>query len=113
MGWLRAGCGLGSSTPGERENLMRKRAPLLAMACLLALVVAAGAGAATVTPVAAGLDSPRGLAFLPDGTLAVAEAGHGGDVCFPGGGPCLGTSGQISTIDLGDGSHTPIVSGLF
>jgi hypothetical protein len=44
--------------------------------------------------------------------LAVAEAGHGGDVCFPGG-PCVGTSGQISTINRTTGSHMPFVSGLF
>src|SRR5262245_42723005 len=31
--------------------------------------------AATVTTVTSGLDNPRGLAFLPNGTLAVAEAG--------------------------------------
>jgi hypothetical protein len=75
----------------------------------------ASAGAATVTQVASGLDNPRGVAFLPNGTLAVAEAGHGGDVCLGAGGtmPCYGTSSQISAIDLATGGHTPIVSGLF
>lgn len=92
---------------------MRKPALTLLLACLVALVGVSATGAATVTPVTSGLDSPRGLAFLPNGTLNVAEAGHGGDVCFPGGGPCLGTSGQISRIDLTTGGHTPIVSGLF
>jgi hypothetical protein len=71
----------------------------------------AGAGAATITQVTTGLDSPRGLAFLPNGTLVVAEAGHGGDVCT--GGVCLGLTGRISTIDLATGSHAPLVSGLF
>jgi hypothetical protein len=47
-----------------------------------------------------------------NGTLTVAEAGHGGDVCFPGG-HCVGASGQISTINLATGTHTPLVSGLF
>jgi hypothetical protein len=75
-------------------------------------VFAGAANAATVAPVASGLDSPRGLAFLPNGTLAVAEAGHGGDVCFLNG-PCVGTSGQISVISRATGSHTPLVSGLF
>ena len=81
--------------------------------CVLALGMSlSAASATTVTPLASGLDSPRGLAFLPNGTLTVAEAGHGGDVCFPGG-PCVGTSGQISTLDVATGWHTPLVSGLF
>lgn len=94
---------------------MRKFVLSLMFVCLVSVVAVAGAGAATVTPVASGLDNPRGVAFLPNGTLAVAEAGHGGDVCFGTGGtpPCLGTSSQISAIDLATGSHTPIVSGLF
>jgi len=83
----------------------------LMLTCAVGVVAVVGAGAATVTTVTSGLDSPRGLAFLPNGTLAVAEAGHGGDVCTPAG--CLGTSSQISTIDLASGTHTPIVSGLF
>jgi hypothetical protein len=90
---------------------MRKIVATLVVACALGLAAVGGASAATVTTVATGLDSPRGLAFLPRGTLMVAEAGHGGDVCFPGG-PCLGTSGEISAIDLATGSHTPVVTGL-
>jgi hypothetical protein len=88
---------------------------MFAAACFAALAVfVTGAGAA-VSPVASGLDNPRGIAFLPNGTLLVAEAGHGGDVCFGAGGtpPCLGTSSQISAVDLATGGHTPIVSGLF
>jgi hypothetical protein len=92
---------------------MRKIVSLVVLAWFVALVVVVGAGA-TVTPVTSGLDSPRGVAFLPNGTLTVAEAGHGGDVCLGGGGPpCLGTSGRISSINLATGSHSPIVSGLF
>jgi len=94
---------------------MRKLVLSVMFVCLLAFVSVVGAGAATVTPVASGLDNPRGVAFLPNGTLAVAEAGHGGDVCLGTGGtpPCLGTSSQVSAVDLATGSHTPIVSGLF
>jgi hypothetical protein len=69
--------------------------------------------AATITTVTSGLDNPRGLAFLPNGTLAVAEAGHGGDVCINGGVVCIGTSSQVSRINLANGTHTPLVTGLF
>jgi hypothetical protein len=94
---------------------MRRFSLGFVFACVVVLVGVAGAGASTVTQVASGLDNPRGVAFLPNGTLAVAEAGHGGDVCLGPGGtmPCYGTSSQISAIDLTTGSHTPIVSGLF
>jgi hypothetical protein len=92
---------------------MKKLTAALLLASALTLVaLVASAGAATITPLSSGLDSPRGLAFLPNGTLTVAEAGHGGDVCIPDG-PCFGTTGQISSIDLLTGSHAPIVSGLF
>src|SRR5437588_9555527 len=85
---------------------------LAALAALCALALTGGtASAATVTTVATGLDSPRGLAFLPNGKLMVAEAGHGGDVCYSGG-PCLGTSGRISAVNLANGSHSPVVTGL-
>jgi len=46
-------------------------------AALLALT-ARGVAAAEVTVVMSGLDSPRGLAFGPEGALYVAEAGRGG-----------------------------------
>ena len=51
-----------------------------------------------VRTVARGLDNPRGLAFLPDGTLAVAEAGHAGPLCL-GPGVCVGLSGEVVAID--------------
>src|SRR5947209_7627221 len=43
--------------------------------------------APTATTVASGLDNPRDLAFGPDGQLYLAQAGHGGPFCAPGGGP--------------------------
>jgi hypothetical protein len=84
-------------------------AVVAASVCLLAVLVGS-AGAATVTPVAGGLDSPRGLAFLPNGQLVVAEAGHGGCQSFD---ACLGLTGQVSVVNVATGAHTPLVSGLF
>jgi hypothetical protein len=86
---------------------------MVVVVCVLAFgVFTSAASAATIARVASGLDSPRGLAFLPNGRLAVTEAGHGGDVCVPDG-HCAGMSGQISTINVATGSHTPLVRGLF
>jgi glucose/arabinose dehydrogenase len=72
----------------------------------------AAQGARTV--VVSGLDSPRGLAFGPDGKLYVAEAGTGGDEQSGWVPPFLnakiGTSGRILRID--DGQVTPVVTGL-
>src|SRR5512144_1917857 len=89
----------------------------VAVLCVLLVGLAALAGsasAATVTQVTSGLDSPRGLAFLRNGTLAVAEAGHGGDLCLGDGGapPCFGLSSQVSTVDAAAGTHKPLVGGL-
>jgi hypothetical protein len=106
----------------KRDLLVRNT---LAAMVLLGAVVALGllSGSARVAkaasgPVAGGLDNPRGLTFLPDGSLLVAEAGHGGDVCVaypaaPSGKDCIGTSSQVSKVDLSSGAHTPVVSGLF
>jgi hypothetical protein len=58
----------------------------------------------TVTPIASGLDNPRGLAFGQDGQLYVGEAGHGGTECLPAQPPeeeatCVGFTGGIGRID--------------
>lgn len=63
----------------------------------------AAAAAAPYAIVATGLDNPHGLAFSPDGSLYVAEAGSGGNgTCVPnpdGGAPtCYGPSGAITRI---------------
>lgn len=95
---------------------MRKALPAAVAAALLACLLASGAGATghawTQTTVATGLDSPRGMTVEPDGTVLVAEAGHGGDVCTPTK-DCIGTSARISKLDPSTGSVTPVVTGLF
>jgi len=82
---------------------------VVAAAALGAGGFASGAAfAATVTPIAKGLDNPRGLSFGPGGRLYVAEAGHGGGVCLPAKPPeepfCVGFTGGISVIG-GPGRH--------
>jgi hypothetical protein len=92
---------------------MGKLVSMLMVVCVLAFsAFASTASSATIAMVASGLDSPRGLAFLPSGRLAVAEAGHGGDVCLQNG-YCVGMSGQISGISVATGSHKPIAKSLF
>jgi len=70
----------------------------------------------TVTQVASGLDNPRDLAFGPAGRLYLAEAGHGGSECIPGGPggeeQCIGFTSGISRIDLSSGAHHRVVDGL-
>jgi hypothetical protein len=90
---------------------------VVSLAGVLALVAAASRSTSTaqsawaVTPVASGLDSPRGLAVEPNGTLLVAESGHGGDVCV--GSFCMGLTSQISSVDTTTGAHAPVVKGLY
>lgn len=75
---------------------------LLALAIALPALGASAAAAMTITPVAGGLDNPRGMSFGPNGALYVAEAGEGGtDFCFehPALGPaCGGPSGAVTRI---------------
>jgi hypothetical protein len=71
----------------------RRIGGMLALAFLvLALCLVGGRASAqpVVTVVMSGLDSPRGLAFGPEGALYVAESGRGGA------GPCgLNTALEI------------------
>jgi hypothetical protein len=89
---------------------------LLAIVSVLALLPSPAAASTTVSVVASGLDSPRGIAFYK-GHLLVGEAGHGGSTCFPIPGlpfpACVGNTSQISWVNASNGSHTPLVSGLF
>jgi len=67
--------------------------------------------------VATGLDNPRGLAFAPDGSLYVAEAGRGGDgPCVQGaeGAVCYGPTGALTRVTsvAADPHQSRLVSGL-
>jgi hypothetical protein len=89
----------------------------LAALAMAALLPGPASAAATVTQVAAGLDSPRGIGFV-DGRMVVAEAGHGGPNCFtvPNGPPfpfCIGNTSQISWVNTTTGGHEALVKGLF
>jgi hypothetical protein len=67
------------------------------------------------TVVATGLANPRGLAFAPNGTLYVAEAGSGGPIDV-GGGMFVGFTSQIDAVDVNGSLPTsvrPVVTGLF
>src|SRR2546422_10047883 len=61
---------------------MRSRHYLLAALVLAAaaMIPTPAAASTSVTTIASGLDSPRGVAFF-HGKLYVAEAGHGGPLC--------------------------------
>jgi hypothetical protein len=80
---------------------------------VLAFPIMAGAArdGVRLRTVARGLDNPRGLAFLPTGALAVADAGHAGGLCL-GPGQCVGLNGQVITVAPRHGRQTVLATGL-
>jgi hypothetical protein len=94
------------------RHIRRNGAVLLVTAAVFALAATAVSAAPAV--VANGLDNPRGLAFGPDGTLYVAEAGTGGSwPCFTNSEPtfvCFGATGAVTQVRKGVQSR--IVTGL-
>jgi hypothetical protein len=99
-------------------DALRKRlavSAVMVVSGLAAAQPAAAEPAAKVTTVASGLDNPRDLAFGPGDRLYVAEAGHGGSECVPGGpmGPqCYGFTSGISRVPLGKDHAYRVVSDL-
>jgi hypothetical protein len=100
------------------ESAMRAKASRLFLAILIGLSTALVPGPAsaesnvTVTPVASGFSSPRGVALF-QGSLLVAEAGTGGSYCDAAHTICIGQTGQISRVNLANGHHTALVANLF
>lgn len=94
---------------------------LVGLAPLLSLPVQAAGPSANVSVVATGLEGPRGLKFGPDGSLYVAEAGHGGmtstvgtsceQVPGPVGPYTGGKTARISKIAL-SGTRTTVIDNL-
>src|SRR6476661_2169505 len=97
-----------------QRRLLRVPITLAAVASAVAALGVSSASAITFTPVASGLDNPRGLAFGPNGALYVAEAGVGGtDFCFDHAGfghACAGKSGAVTR--LWNGKQERILQGL-
>jgi hypothetical protein len=95
----------------QRLHVAAGMAAASVLAVCMALVPASAQAAPTV--VATGLLNPRGLAFAPNGTLYVAEAGSGGSTSF--GDAQVGLTSQISAINVGGSlpaAPTPVVTGL-
>ena len=75
-----------------------------ALVLAMSLLLPVPALAASVDVVMSGLDNPRGLAFAPDGSLYVTEAGHGGThpcISVRGVAFCYGATGAVSRLQRG------------
>jgi hypothetical protein len=91
--------------------------PFLSMICASAVAstAATAQNGPQLTPLATGLNNPRGLAFAPNGTLYVAEAGIGAGDGNGGFGVGLGFTasiGEIRGVNSGHPTWRRIVTGL-
>lgn len=84
-----------------------------ALILAMSLLLPVPALAASVDVVMSGLDNPRGLAFAPDGSLYVTEAGRGGAspcISVRGTAFCYGATGAVSRLRRGQQER--VVEGL-
>src|ERR1700737_1967513 len=80
-----------------------------------ALLPSPASAVGNTSMVAHGFSSPRGIVFF-HGQLLVAEAGTGGPYCNglpPPDFLCIGNTSKISKVNIANGNHTPLISGLF
>jgi sugar lactone lactonase YvrE len=85
----------------------------LAVAAALLAAPASALAAPTVTPVATGLDNPRGLTVAADGSVYVATAGRAGGKCLdPKKEQCYGFSGGVVRVDPATGAKQTVAKGL-
>jgi hypothetical protein len=100
----------------------RRSGGCVRVACALVAALSVGLVAVAMLPpadaapgprlhtVVRGLDNPRGLIFLPNGALAVAEAGHAGPLCLHG--QCGGLTGRVITVRPGSGQRKTLAVGF-
>lgn len=94
---------------------MKKQSITTLTGVALVLGISAAQSAPQLTVIADGLNSPRGLAFAPNGALYVAEAGVGAGDGNGGFGPGVGFTGSILEIKGVESAHPKlrrVVTGL-
>ena len=100
--------------PVPRRSVTALLVAGLALSGSVALAPAAAAAPGGPVVVSRGLDNPRQLSFLPDGSvLLIAEAGSGGPDCSPDGPEgetCIGFTGAVSGISAPRFVRTPVVA---
>src|SRR3954453_11488022 len=120
--WCRRSDEGSGSVKREGGSMMHswRLACALGVAVVSTLVVSASSVAsgshAHMTVIASGLDNPRDLAFGPGGRLFLAEAGHGGSRCIPGGpeggDTCFGFTGKIAVVNVAKHRVRTVIDGI-
>src|SRR5436190_17434401 len=119
--WCRRSDEGSGSVKREGGSMMHswRLACALGVAVVSTLVVSASSVAsgshAHMTVIASGLDNPRDLAFGPGGRLFLAEAGHGGSRCIPGGEEgdfCVGFTSKIDVVKVARHRVRTVIDGL-
>jgi hypothetical protein len=102
---------------GDSMRLNKRYLVGLLAVAIGVLIPGQASAASSVSLVAWGLDSPRGVAFVGSKAF-VAEGGHGSNSasdCFstPFGNTCVGNTSQISWVNTTTGAHAPLAKGFF